>query len=341
MNKFDPLVSSRFALGHASVVEDGRVTERKIQIVVSTSNVSPASLRLFSLDSKHIIRPLDDMDSVEVPVIDYEENTLWTGNGGPIQQVALSEAVDEKSTFFAVRFALSIVILQPLYHVSCSYADDALGYGRNSNTLQVNPLLEIPNSVTGLGVYADVSFNPWYQQQIAMVDCTGNWSVWEFQCRKLHRGQGTMEPGPSGTIATHAGSNFPLKERDHYDGWATILWVGNVNQLLVCDRRTAVIFRTDLYPPEHHLIDLQFERQSEWILATSRSKHNSSHVFIVTSTRVFWLSVASDQQSDSQNESKATVLLSWRHFRDIEDTSITLTTTLIQNGTGPRRDVRT
>lgn len=339
VNKFDPLVSSRFVLGHASVVDGGRVTERTIQIVVSASGLSPTSLRLFPLDSENILRPLDDVVSAEIPVIDYEENALWAGNGGPVQQVVLSEALNEKSVFVAVRLALTIVILRPLYHLSHPRANDTLGHASNSNTLGPNPLIEIPNSVTGFGVYADVSFNPWHQRQLAIVDCVGNWSVWDLQSRQPHKGHWTAEPGPSGSLVTIPGDDFPAKERDHYDGWATISWIRNVHQLLVCDRRTAVVFRTDVYPPERHVIDLQFERLSEWILGTSRSKCNPSHVFIVTSIRVFWLSIASDEQYEGQNERKSSILLSWRHFRDLEDTSLTLTTTLIENGTTRVTDI--
>lgn len=333
VSKFDPLASSRFALANASVVDENRLGDQHIAIAAFTSSGSPASLRLLPLGCDSVEWPLGGTESVEVPITDNAESAWWTRKGGPILQVISPEALDEKEIFVAVRFSLSTAVLQPLYHRSFPRGNGLFGES-SSNALDANPLVEILYHATGGFPHADVAFNPWYQRQVAIVDASGNWSIWDIQGRQSHKGHWSAERGPCGSLAPFPGDEIPLKgeAKDNHDGWAAILWAGNVNQLLVCDRRTVALFRTDTHPPQRHSIDLQFERRSEWVLNVRRSKYNPNHVFIVTSTRVYWIAVSSDDGSSIEMEGKASILLSWRHFRDVEDTSLNLTPFLIQDG---------
>ncbi|KAL1957896.1 hypothetical protein VTO42DRAFT_5461 [Malbranchea cinnamomea] len=332
VSQFDPLVSSRFALGNASTIDENRLGDRLVSIAVLNSSDSPTSLQLLPFDCDSLEWPPGSGNSVEVPVIDNRGGTRWTRKGTPIQQVVASDAFDEKSVFVAVRFLLSTIILQPLYHRSLASGVEPL-HEEQSNVLDANPLIEISSHLTGGHPHADVTFNPWYQRQLAIVDIYGHWSIWDLQGRQPHKGYWSVGRGPCGSLASSLENDTLLKgkPKDNYDGWAMILWVGNVHQLLVCDRRTVILFRTDTNPPKCHQVDLQFERRSEWVLDVKRSKYNPAHVFVLTSTRVLWISVASGDYFNDQEVSKATILLSWRHFRDLEDASLKLAPFFIQN----------
>ena len=331
---FDPLVTSRFALGNASILDEGRLGDRTVAIAVFTSCESPATLLLQPLCCDSVQWPENNIETVEIPIIDYTERASWIGKRAPIQQVVAPDALDEKGVLLALRYSLFTVVLQPLYHRSFPSVDGPFDTNR-SKSFDANPLIEIPHYLTGGHPHADVAFNPWYQRQIAIVDSFGKWSIWDVQGRQPHKGLWNAERGPCGSLALLPGEDVQLKEceaKDNHDGWAAILWVGSVSQLLVCDRRTVALFRIDVRPPQRHNIDLNLERRSEWVLDVRRSRNYPEHIYVVTSTRIFWISIVPNDGYGDEMGSKASILLSWRHFRDIEDTSLKVTPFSLQNG---------
>ena len=334
VNVYDPLVASRFSLANASILDEDRLGDQTVAIAVSTPSDSPATLILQPLCCDSVEWPHDGIETVEVPIIDNAEKARWTGKGGPIQQIAAPDTLDEKGVLLALRYTLFTAILHPLYRRSFQSVDGPFDTSRPS-ALDGNPLIEIPHYLTGGHPHADVTFNPWYQRQIGIVDAFGNWSIWDVQGRQPHKGLWNAERGPCGSLTPLPGDDIPLKveeAKDNHDGWAAILWAGNVNQLLVCDRRTVALFCTDIHPPQRHNIDLNLERRSEWVLDVRRSRLNPGYIFIVTSTRVFWIAIASGDGYCDETGIKASILLSWRHFRDVEDTSLKVTPFSVQNG---------
>ncbi|DAA73662.1 TPA_exp: Uncharacterized protein A8136_4096 [Trichophyton benhamiae CBS 112371] len=176
-------------------------------------------------------------------------------------------------------------------------------------------------------VWWNVPGGPVKQRQIAVIDCAGNWSVWDLQRRQQRKAGWYAERGPNGSIRLpeYEKSSKPI---DHYDGWGAILWVCTIHQLLVCDRRNVYICRMDVRPPEQEELSLGLELHSEWVLDALRSPKTPSHVFILTTLRIFWVHVPppdGSRVSQSDNSHAASILLSWRHFRDPEDISLRLT----------------
>ncbi|KAG5292773.1 RNA polymerase I-specific transcription-initiation factor [Histoplasma ohiense] len=199
--------------------------------------------------------------------------------------------------------------------------------------LDANPIISISVSATGGVPHAGITFNPWYQQQIAIVDRLGNWTVWDIG-KQRHSTYWCADRGQSGRLypeeTPHSDESF---QRDHFDGWAAILWVGNVHKLLVCDRRNIALYRIDTDPVQRHTIDVDIQRESEWILDIKRSPSNLSNIFVLTTTQVLWLHVNSDDSSSCNqggDSREFTILLSWRHFRDPEDTSLQLAPMQVQ-----------
>ncbi|OJD26583.1 hypothetical protein ACJ73_02039 [Blastomyces percursus] len=342
--KFDPQVSNLLAVGNAvNLDRRGGRGDSTVPIAVLVCGDSAASIQLVELDDEGITWPPDSDGLVKVPTLQSREKALWMGTAGPVQQIRFAETVDEKSTWLAMRFLRSTIVFRPQQNklpLSIHYDDmDFIRKNLEDTRLDANPVLEIPISSTGGVPHADITFNPWYQQQIAVVDRLGNWTVWDIGKQR----QSTYwhaDRGPSGTLDLEkARYHDERTQRDHYDGWAAISWVGNVHKLLVCDRRNIVLYRIDTDPIQHYAVDVNTQQESEWILDIKRSQLNLSSVFVLTTTQILWLHVNSDdfpspsQRGDGQ---EITVLLSWRHFRDPEDTSLQLAPVLVQNCTALR-----
>ncbi|RHZ66202.1 uncharacterized protein CDV56_105536 [Aspergillus thermomutatus] len=256
-------------------------------------------------------------------MIGETEWTEWSAGGAPVRQICFARTVEEKPTWAAARFPQSTIVFRPLYrrkpvpvHIYQD-GDRVVPSHTQSSRLDANPLIEISNSQTGGYAHADVTFNPWYQKQLAIVDERGNWSVWE-----MSGSLPWLDPG-------HAQD---INGSPRHDGWAVIEWVGDVNSFIVSDRRCPILYRiegNDILP---FAIELELKRKSEWILDVKRSACNVSQVFILTTSRMFWIDVSSVLVGDSQkvaSRPSLLPLLSWRHFRDSEDTTLRLSSLVV------------
>ncbi|KAF4154502.1 hypothetical protein CNMCM6936_007135 [Aspergillus lentulus] len=251
------------------------------------------------------------------------ECTEWSAGGAPVRQICFARTVEEKPTWAAARFPHSTIVFRPLYRrkpVSVHIYQDGDRVAPShtqSSRLDANPLIEISHSQTGGYAHADVTFNPWYQKQLAIVDERGNWSVWEM----------------SGSLPwLDLGHSQKINGSPRHDGWAVIEWVGDVNSFIVSDRRCPILYRTEGNETLPFAIELELKRKSEWVLDVKRSACNVSQVFILTTSRIFWLDVSSVLTADSQNDASRPSLLpilSWRHFRDSEDTTLRLSSLVV------------
>lgn len=268
---------------------------------------------------------------INIPVMAGGDKALFTENRGRIYQVAFAESVDEKSTFMAVRYAKSTAIFRPVRHtksVAHSYIEEYEGSGLDSEPtrLDANPIVEIPISSTGEAPHADVCFNPWYQKEIAVIDTLGNWNVWEISSWKSYhniwRGRCTRSgsinlKGPTESSSAHSAKI--------HDGWTRIMWLGNVHSLIAFERRRMVVI-TLAQEVQYQTVNLKFFREAEWIVDVLRSRSNTCEVFVLTTLRIIWLSLITDDFSASQTPDtpRVKVLLEWYHYRDAEDVSLRL-----------------
>ncbi|KAK2760955.1 hypothetical protein FQN54_002197 [Arachnomyces sp. PD_36] len=336
---FDPRVSNLLALGNATFVEGNRVDNRTVPIAVSAWGDSASSLKLVPIEDKLMEGISPNIHRANVPCITDRESGWWTETGSSVRQISFSDSAEEASTWMVVRFPQSTRIFRPLCHrapVPAGYADTESVHGIFPNSrLEANPLVNIPISLTGNYPHADVKINPWYQRQTAIVDEQGNWSVWE-----VHGRHGQKNKYNWRADRTHFG-HLPRpdsegqeisSEHEHFDGWALITWVGEAGNLLVCDRRNAVLYSIGSDSIKLCRVDLDLERNSEWILHLEKSPSNESHIFVLTSSKIFWLDMASQESLHREGDDRieVTVLMSWRHFRGLEDTSLRFT--LLKSG---------
>ncbi|RHZ66148.1 hypothetical protein CDV55_101833 [Aspergillus turcosus] len=277
---------------------------------------------------------------IRVPMIGDTECTEWSAGGAPVRQICFARTVEEKSTWAAARFPHSTIVFRPLYRrkpVSVHIYQDGdrvVPSHTQSSRLDANPLVEISHSQTGGYAHADVTFNPWYQKQLAIVDERGNWSVWEMVGRhRRSKGNWTAACVKSGSLPwLDLGHAQNINGSPRHDGWAVVEWVGDVNSFIVSDRRCPILYRTEGNEILPFTIELELKRKSEWILDVKRSACNVSQVFILTTSRIFCLDVSSVLVADSQKDASRPSLLpllSWRHFRDSEDTTLRLSSLVV------------
>lgn len=354
-------ISSTLALGSAAATGHSNNRRTRCFLTVFVTPDSPHFVQIVVSEQKKLTWwPHDDgggneTRTVMVPVIGERQRAFYIENRGQALQIAFAEAVEENSTWMALRFARSTVVLHPLHHRTASapnYSlDGRIAPDAEFSRLDANPIVDIPVMSTGFYQHADVTFNPWYQQELAIVDTGGNWSAWDVSrvhgktnvWRKALVVQGALHgevqhgcssPKNVSVVVTNAdGASL----RDHYDGWARILWVANVHTYFVCDRRNLVVFRhnPDTKELSRHVVAFNFVSSSEWVLDVVRSPANLSNVFVLTTTRIVWLHISEtdgENDGDQNRNLNAGPRLSWFHFRDHEDITLKLAPLLIAGG---------
>jgi RNA polymerase I-specific transcription initiation factor RRN6 len=341
----DPRVSTLFDIGNAVDNERGDAAGGNIPIaVVATGECrNSISFRLLEEDTVELT-PLSSETShrVRVPSVGDAESTEWCPGGAPVRQISFARTVEESPTWVAARFPLSTVVLRPLFHKSrvpmqVGLHDSHITPPRTRNSrLDANPLVEISSSQTGGSPHADVTFNPWYQKQLGIVDERGNWSIWELSGRR-RRNTGNWNKAciKSGSLPwAELGGSPGLDDYPRHDGWAAIEWAGGATSFVVADRRCLTLYRMEGDHVWPYSVDLGLNRKFEWILDIKRSHCDASHVFVLTTSRILWLDVSPVIQAPDDQEKRSPLAprLSWLHFRDPEDTTMRLNSLLIGEG---------
>lgn len=337
----DPQVSALLDFGYAVDLENDRTGIRTVPIAVVASGENGNTLTLLRIEDELVGWEQDEGRRVRVPSIGNVETTKWVGSAAPIRQIRFSQPVEEPAGWMAVRFPLSTIIFRPLFHrdrVPIRHGD--VGHAPivpvHNSRLDPNPVVEIPTSKTGGFTHVDVTFNPWYQKQFCIIDERGKWSIWNISGRKNRE---FAECAQSGSLPSlEYDENEDIGDKPLYDGWGAIEWVGSVNTFVVCNRRCMVlcVMESDTVLP--YPVELGLRSKSEWILDIQRSSSQMSRVFILTTSRIFFLDVDSSLVSNGDGYIKSSVIpqLSWRHFRDPED--VTLRLASLSVGEGERND---
>ncbi|KAL4801233.1 RNA polymerase I-specific transcription initiation factor RRN6-like protein [Aspergillus unguis] len=274
---------------------------------------------------------LDQLPTIRlrVPTIGDEDCIDWSTDGLPIRQICFSHVLEERATFLAVRFS-STFVFRPLYRrtpvsVSTQRFGNATALHHQVSRLDPNFLLEISTSHTA---HADVKFNPWNQNQLAIVDEDGNWGLWELRSQhKRGRDNWIATCVTSSSLPSVGfGESQDPGDRGRHDGWLAIEWVRNSDHLVVCDRRSSMLYQIKGNQAYPYSMELGFKRQSEWILGVKRSTRNSSHIFVLTTLRLVCFDVNPEtSQAREDTDNTISPRAAWRHFRDADDVTLQLT----------------
>lgn len=335
----NPLVSTLLDFGRAMDLDIDTSGRRAVSIVAFASGEcgNAISFRTITDDTVNLEQPTGTQ--LRVPTIGDDDGIEWLSDGAPVRQICFSHAIEDRATFLAVRFS-STVVFRPLYRraptsVSIHRGNDAMGPKYQTSRLDPNFLMEISSSHTGGLAHADVKFNPWNQNELAIVDNDGNWSIWELRSQH-RRNKDNWEAAciTSGTlpwVGNEEGQNTGTSGR--HDGWLAIEWAVNEDHIVVCDRRCSMLYRMNGDRVYSYSVELGFKSESEWILDAKRSTTHSSHVFILTTSRLIWFDITLDSVSAHEG-TRAPLFprLSWRHFRDSGDITLQLSPLAVDNG---------
>ncbi|KAL4868190.1 hypothetical protein BDV12DRAFT_170223 [Aspergillus spectabilis] len=333
----NPLVSALLDFGRAVDSDIDNSGRRAVLVVAFASGECGNVISFRTMTDDLIDLEPTTTTQLRVPTIGDEDAIEWLADGSPVRQICFSHGPEERATFMAARFS-STVIFRPLFHrspisVSTHRDRDTMLPSYQSSRLDPNFLMEISTSHTGGAPHADAKFNPWNQSQLAIVDEDGNWGIWELRNQQRRNKDNWIAActtsGKLPWVGVEEGQNIGAHGR--HDGWLVIEWVGNENHILVCDRRCSMLYRMEGGRTYSYSIELDFRRKSEWILDIKRSTCNPSHIFILTTSRLFWFDINPDAISvDDSTRPALSPLLSWSHFRDSDDTTLQLSSLAVE-----------
>lgn len=334
--RYDPQVSTLLDIGHADPAQEDLNVRYSVPIAAAVTGECGNSItfRVLSEEDVH----LDGPPPLHIPCIGDSDVSEWSRRGAPILQVSFARALEEDPHWLAARLPDATVIFRPrLFRRETvpMYVPDndlaALSAPRRNSPLDANPVVEISISQTGGSPHADVTFNPWYPRQFGIIDIEGYWSIWEITGHHRKR---------KSAFAAKCLKRGSLPWMDHtqdpngpqYDGWASIEWIGDVSTVLVSDRRCVMVSQIFDEDSQSYQVELGLTLESEWVLQVRRSARNTSHFFVLTTTRLLWFDIASVQRNARGEPLPLKSRLAWRHFRDSEDTTLRLCDVSIGEG---------
>ena len=316
---------------------------RHVDIAALAGGPGGEILRLVRVGAKRFWRRQGKVRTrVNVPSLEKGAIGYWIGYGSPILQLCFSTDINVPGRYLAVRCSTLITIFQPLLQrwpvpprTVTLGGEGAAGYP--PSTLDANPFLNLPIAHTGGVPFADVTFNPWNEQQLATIDQHGCWSIWKFS--KDHgyrpRGEPVLQVCSSGDLheILHGESSVEAGNFNE-DGWGLVLWAGSSNTIIVANRRALVLYDVKARP---EIFNLNLVSRTEWILDAKRDNEDLSQVCVLTSTRLIWLHIRRDIL-ENRPADFARILLSWQHFRNHEDASLRLHMHSTNSGQGSNHD---
>lgn len=323
----DPVRANLLAFGKAENKVLKRNDSKDLPIAAIAGGSTGNTLRLVLLRKEQLGWEGDKELGLQRLAFRGAEQGWWSGIAGPILQVCFAETKGKSSSWLAVRYHSATAILHPLLlsnPVQASLAPPSHSQYPPSR-IDANHIATLSIQSTGGSPHADISFNPWDHMQFGIVDDQGHWTLWRLGRDVQHEGRWITKAGLNGHIADGSGEDSEsVNNNSDNDGWATILWAGNGDTIVVANRKILCLFhvKNDV----KQLISPNFSpsRSADWILDVRRSPSDDNQIFVTTCTRIFWLHIPSfgDRRSDKDPEIGASVLLSWRHFRDQEDISL-------------------
>ena len=326
----DPTVSELLAIGEAVDRDSRGHGSKTVSIVAVAGGAAGEVVRLVLLKNEKL--GWEDSKNIRLSAFSSKggEEGWWSGNSSPIQQLVFAEADGRPSSWLAVRYHGALSVLRPELRQIADMLP--LAHAASARTplsrLSANCIVTLQMDEANGVPYADVAFNPWYNQQIATIDQKGGWAIWDVEkVEKQARGRRswTVKQIRAGGLLDGLPEAETLRS-SVIDGWGAVLWAGDLSTILVAGRRMLAVFDVTGNPRRLIAPNLVSSTALEWILDVKRSSKDSTHVFVITTFRIFWLQVAGSAGNLGGEEvaAGAKCLLSWRHFRDPEDISLSL-----------------
>ncbi|KAF8863503.1 hypothetical protein BDZ45DRAFT_722283 [Acephala macrosclerotiorum] len=251
----------------------------------------------------------------------------WVGEGGAIRQILAADSEGESGAWLAVRQDTATTIFRPQY----GRLHDASTRPNNfperfpASQLNPNPVATLTTEKSQSRMHADTAFNPWYARQFAVVDTQGIWSIWDLEKPHSKSKRQLLVPGGRGGIYDNYEPDpiHTAPAPGHFDGWYKILWVCNISTLVICNRRQLAVIDLSANQSRLQGEDIVLPKSHDWILDIKRSGTNECHLFVLTTSRIFWVEVV-PKGGEGERALGLKVLLSYRHFKNADDETMKL-----------------
>ncbi|MCJ1475344.1 hypothetical protein MMC13_004006 [Lambiella insularis] len=321
---FDPTVSTLLTFGTAFRDGDKRSESNYVSVVAVAGGLAGECVRLLPLGEDRLCWDGHKGVQLVAPAIDNSRQGWWTANGGPIQQICFSEDNGRPGALLAVRHPGTTSILRPLaqrQYANLKMAKNDYTALSQSSYLDPNPVVRLPIQSTGGALHVDLTFNPWDQNQLAVIDVLSRWSVWKIENRMGKRDRCSVVAISSGVLPEFVDNET---SGDGADGWGKILWVRDVTTIVVANRKLIAIYDTVSAVEQSKGPDLGFQDGSHWILDIKRSPIDSTHIFVLSSLCIHWLKFSHTEEHYEGSEPAVCVniLLARQHFWNPEDSSL-------------------
>ncbi|KAK0846965.1 hypothetical protein LTS02_014663 [Friedmanniomyces endolithicus] len=305
--RHDPLKG--YLLGIGSIPSE--VSHHTIVIAAFPSGSTGSDLQLAQVQLQK--RGWADTKDAWIGVPTFKgEGASWKGEGAAIQQIVFGHAFEGSDAFLAARMLTRTLIFRP----------NVRSRGLPALKVAASPCFDVSIASTGRVPHADIAFNPWFTRQFGIVDQAGRWSVWELE------GRLTI----SGRLLNYSleqdSTSRPAKPVD--DGWARIAWVCSPTVVAVCTRRQLDMFNgigSDVKQPPA-VLSLQ-SPDTSWHLAMVQVPSHPAHLAVLTSTHLTLYHV----KEGSGDSIEAKTVLRMRHYRNSEDTALSLAAFALEDWT--------
>lgn len=329
---FDPTISELLAFGRALHPRHHRKDLSSVPVIAFPGGPAGQLVRVVQLVPETVGWDGESNIKIKNENIQSRVQGLWSANGSRIQQLQFARSDCEHTEWLAVRYGGATSILR------ITLKDEEISQPHNIFHLpaieDAEFRIELEHVVTltarrsGGIPHADICFNPWNPSEIAVVDQSSRWSIWRIQNVNAATGVWKLAPGLSGQLdePLSARTRNPMDSERRHDGWGAVKWISNGAGLIVCNRRNIACFELRDPPFQSPLMaDLSLEKPKVWILNIQQALGNLDHVFVATTSRIFWMRLNLRYSKKKRGiQVNSNILLGWRHFRNEADVSLSM-----------------
>lgn len=241
----------------------------------------------------------------------------WKAPASAIRQICFPAGKGTKTNqFLAVRFAKSTTIFQ-IGNDESKFTFTSI----NTTDLSLRRYLELKfDKQVSFSEHVDVTFNPWWRRQIAVIDQAGRWIVIEISNKSAVPYNASFTKSNSGLIKSDVSTDdseatTPGDNNCNEDGWGRIRWVLDVNTILVSTRTKLRLISLK----NNKSLDINLARGSEpyWIYDIRSCQSQTNQFFVLTSRHIWWIEIVEDVEEwhEKEDERGYKILLISNHFR--------------------------
>ncbi|KAL1894584.1 hypothetical protein Sste5346_005819 [Sporothrix stenoceras] len=311
---------------------------------------------------------IDGSATMKLTNVDLEDEGHWCDNALSINQIKFTSGssyhvhgsgsnIKRPLRWILVQTAAETIIFQPTLHgvpvqkKQCG-CDNVM---RGLSCITTDPIIRIPIAKTGGRAHCDVAFNPATETkppQIAIIDEGGQWTIWNITGSK-HARKTVLLPflHAKGAFTDGLSSGPSLLSQD-LGHLHRIMWLPKTeedapqsNTLLISNATSVSITEVGAKDRLTRTFNAVHSIGVDIIVDIQISPLNTSHVFVLTTTTIFWLDLSplrealllrsSSRPSSRPSKTKQPLLLlSCPHLRGPGDKTIKLSLTTVKSDAG-------